>query len=501
MSVDREKTAKSAMWSLLENGGLSLISMGTLVIYTHLLSTAQFGLFSIVLALIEMLQVLVTMFFHDALVQRKDVSELHYDTAFTCNMALSGVLVLGCVLASRFFAASVHEPNAALVLCAMALCFPSAALSATIVARQRRTFAFRPLAVRSLLGRILGAAIGVALIVAGAGIWGLVAQQVLIQATGSAFLWATCEERPRLRFGWAELKQLAGFGSFSLATLFMGFGIKRLFTVAAGIFLGVEIAGFLNLGFRTVDVFWAIASTAATQVALPLLSSLQSDLPRLKRAFQLAMSLVCFILYSTFIGMAMLSREVVEVLFGAKWLPSAPYVTALACLVVVQAPRVLVAPLLSALGRPKDLLLGKAAEFAFVLLAVAITRVPTLGWAVGIWIARELVGLPLNVWQLKGASGFGVVAQFRGAAMPLLAAISMALVVLAAKHGLPADTSALVRLAILVPVGVVAFVLASALLSRELLTTLLGFARSALRKDRSRGPLAPPPTLSLGRTP
>jgi PST family polysaccharide transporter len=501
MSVDRDKTAKSAMWSLLENGGLALISMGTLVIYTHLLSTAQFGLFSIVLALVEVLQVFVTMFFHDALVQRKDVSELHYDTAFTCNMLLSGVLMLACALGSRWFAASVHEPNAALVLCAMTLCFPAAGLSATIVARQRRGFAFRPLALRSLFGRILGAAIGIALIVAGGGIWGLIAQQVLMQATGSLFLWVTCKERPRLRWGWLEFKQLSGFGGYAIGTLFLAFGVKRLFTIAAGMFLGVEVAGYLNLSFRTVDVFWAIASTAATQVALPMLSSLQTDLARLKRAFQLAMSLVCFVLYSSFLGIGVLSREVVQVLFGAKWLPSAPYVAALSCLVIVQAPRVLVAPLLTALGRPKDLVLGKAAEFGFVLLAVAVTRVPSLSWAVGIWIARELVGLPVNLWQLKRASGFGLWAQFRGALLPLVAAVSMALVVLAIKHSLPADTSALARLLILVPVGALVFALASRLLSRELVQSLLGFVRSALRKQRPAAALAQEPALSLGRAP
>jgi len=162
---------------------------------------------------------------------------------------------------------------------------------------------------------------------------------------------------------------------------------------------------------------------------------------------------------------------------------------------------VLVAPLLTALGRPKDLVLGKSAEFAFVLLAVAVTRVPSLGWAVGIWIARELVGLPLNVWQLKRASGFGVLAQFRGAMMPVLAAIAMALAVVGAKYALPLGMSALVRLVTLVPVGVVAFLLASCVLSRDLLQSLLGFARSALRKDRQPATLASEPGLSLGRTP
>lgn len=496
--MNRDAAAKSALWSVVENGGLALISLGTLVVYTHLLSTTEFGIFSVVLALVEMLQVLVTMFFHDALVQRKQVSELHFDTAFSLSLASSVVLMLGCVLASGVFARTVHEPNAAWVLCAMTLCFPAAAFSATIVARQRRSFAFRPLALRSLLGRAVGAVMGVGLIVAGAGIWGLIAQQVLIQAVGSIFLWATCQERPRLRFGFRELKELAGFGAYSMGTLFMGFGVKRLFTLAAGVFLGVELAGYLNLGFRTIDVFWAIASSAATQVALPLLSSLQHDLPRLKRAFQLAMSLVCLILYSSFLGIGVLAPELVSVMFGAKWLPSAPYVAALACLVVLQAPRVLVTPLLTAMGRPKDLLVGKAVELAFVLAAVAVTRIPSLGWAIGIWIARELIALPLNVLQLRRASGFGVGEQFRGAVAPLLAALGMASVVLLAKYALPASLSEVTRLLILVPLGATSFALFACLLGPAHVKTLLDFGLSALGKAR-RTP-GPTPSLVAGPT-
>ena len=497
MSAERSQTAKSAVWSLVENGGLALISLGTLVIYTHLLSTAEFGLFSVVLALIEMLQVLVTMFFHDALVQRPQVTERHFDTAFSFAMASSLVLMFGCCAAAPWFAASVGEPRVVPVLCAMTLCFPAAALSATIVPRQRRSFAFRSLALRSLFGRLAGAAIGVALIVAGAGVWGLIAQQILIQAVGSAFLWKTCERRPRLRLGATELKELAGFGMYAVGSLFLSFGIKRLFTVAAGIFLGVEAAGYLNLSFRTIDVFWSIASTAATQVALPMLASLQSDVPRLKRAFQQAMGLVCLILYASFLGIGLLAPEVVELMFGAKWLASAPYVTALSCLVLIQAPRVLIAPLLTALGRPRDLVLGKAVELAFIAVAVAVTRVPTLGWAVAIWVVRELVALPVTVRMLRSATGFSVADQFRGAGVPLLASLIMVAAVLLTRHALPPDFHALSRLLVLALVGAVAFVGTVAILQRELLARLFGFVQAA----RGRGHAAPPATLELSRSP
>jgi O-antigen/teichoic acid export membrane protein len=488
MSVDRERTAKSALWSLVENAGLAVISMGTLVIYTHLLSTAEFGLFAVVLALIELLQIFVTMFFHDALVQREGVTELHFDTAFSFGLLLSLILGALCVLGAPLFAAAVAEPRAAGVLRAMALCFPAAAVSATIVARQRRELSFRPLALRSLIGRFAGAGIGVLLIVLGGGVWGLIAQQVLIQAVGSVILWTSCETRPRLRFGWQEFKELGAFGLYSMGSLFLVFGVKRIFAVVTGVFLGVEVAGYLNLSFRAVDVFWSIAATAATQVALPTLASLQSDMPRLRRAFQFATSFVCAVLYACFIGIGVVAPEVVSVMFGDKWLPAAPYISVLSFLVLIQGPRVLVAPLLTALGRPRDLLLSKACELSFVVLALLITRVPSLAWAIGIWVTRELVALPITLRLLRRATGLSALAQLRGAGAPLAAASVMVAAVLLARYSLPSDLSALARLALLVPVGALAFVAVACVLDRELVKSVLAFARSAV--GRSKRPTA-----------
>ena len=488
--MDTGKTARSALWSLVENIGLSLISMGTLIIYTHLLSMAEFGLFSIVLALIELLQVVVTMLFHDALVQRPQATNKHFDTAFSFSVALGFGLLLLCCLFSPLFARMVGNPGAALVLCSMALCLPAASLSATIVARQRRELSFRPLAIRSLVGRFSGALGGVALVALGAGVWGLVAQQVLIQFVGSLILWKTCDERPRLRFARQELKELTSFGVYAVGALFLNFGVKRLFTVLTGLYLGVTFAGYLNLSFRAVDVFWAIASTAVTQVALPMLSGLQGDRPRLKRTFQASTGFVCSALYLLFVGVAVTAPEVVSVLFGAKWLPSAPYITVLALLVLVQAPRLMVGPLLTALGRPRDLLIGKGIELAFVVAAIFVSKVPTLGWAVGIWVARELVALPVMSRLTKNATALGTVDQFRGVVVPLLCSAVMAAALLGARSALPQTLAPLVRLIIMAGLGGAVFIAVLALLDRSLLNGVLKFALSAVGRQRGHSSVA-----------
>jgi PST family polysaccharide transporter len=476
--VDRAGAARSTVWSAVENGGLALVSFASLVVYAQFLGPAEFGLFSIVLALVELLDVLVSMLFHDALVQRPAVTERHFDTAFTASMLLALALLAGCWLLAPAFAHLVHHDQAAGVLTFTALRLPFTALGATIVARQRRELSFQVLALRSLVGRLGGALLGIGLVALGAGIWGLVLQQVAIAAAASLVLWIGARTRPRLGFGRRELLELLGFGVPAVGALFLNFAVKRLFTIVAGVMLGAARAGQLNIAFRAVDVLWAIAATAVSQVALPVLARLQADRARFQAAYTAALGFTCLLLYPCFCGLALVAPEVVELLFGARWLASAPYVTALALLVLVQAPRLLVTPALTALGRPRAPLVGLAVELAVVLVLLAGAGTPTLAWATAIWVLRELASAPVMTALLGRTIGLGAGAHLRALAGPLMASALMAAAVSALRPMLPAGeaaTGAGLRLAVLVPAGALVFLAAAWLLDRASVRRLVDF--------------------------
>ncbi|HKX43780.1 MAG TPA: oligosaccharide flippase family protein [Burkholderiaceae bacterium] len=487
MQVNRAAVARSAMWSVLENGGLALISFSALIIYSRFLSVSDFGLFSIVLAVVELMTLLVGMLFHDALVQRQDITELHYDTAFTAALGLSALLMAACWLIAPMFAARAGNPQAAPVLLWTSLCLPLTAVSSTIVARQRRNLAFRALAIRSIVGRSLGAVVGIVLVVYGAAFWGLVAQQILIVLFGSLVLWITCDERPRLRFGWREFRELIAFGTLAVATLFVNFAMKRTFIILSGIGLGTHAAGLLNLSFRAIDTFWSLASTAISQIALPVLASLRKDDERFARAFHSASAFACAVLYFCFLLIGATSPEVVALLFGPQWLSIAPYVTVLAMLVVIQARRLLMAPMMTALGRPRDLLVCQVVELVFILSAVWWSGVPSLDWAIGIWIVRECLGAGTLLWLFRRATGFGPRLLFGSSVIPLLAAAAMFAAVWASRMTPLAQWNSLARLAVLAPLGAIVYFGCVALLDRRLIVDLIGFARAALQRRRQQG--------------
>jgi PST family polysaccharide transporter len=478
------------IWSLTENGGMALISFVSLIVYLRILSIADFGIFSTALAVVELLGVLVTMLFHNALVQREDATDLHFNTAFSATMGLSVVMALACWAMAPAFAAWIHQPNAVRVLAWMSLIFPCSAVSATLAARQRREFAFRTLALRSLIGRLLGGGIGIAAALWGAGLWSLVLQQILIAAIGSFVLWIKSDTTPRLQFRYVEFKQMFGFGMLSVSGLFLSISIRRVFTLLATSLLGVEAAGYLNLSFRVVDAFWAIAATAVAQVALPMLAGLQFEPARLKRAYQASTQFACLAIYPCFVGLASVAPDVIDLLFGHRWQPSAPYVTVLGFLVLLQAPRMAFTPLLTALGKPRDSLIGLLAELVFMLTAVWLSGVPTLPWAIGIWAGSECVLVLVSAWIMRRATGYSVLEQFDGVLKPLLASLLMAAVVMKAGTAIPADVGTVLRLTVLITVGVATYTGSIVLLDRKLVKNFWEFVQTAF-ESRGKNPEIP----------
>jgi O-antigen/teichoic acid export membrane protein len=229
-----------------------------------------------------------------------------------------------------------------------------------------------------------------------------------------------------------------------------------------------------------------VMATAVTQVALPILSRIQNDRERLNRAYRSAMELTCVILYPCFVGISVTAPEAVELLFGRQWLASAPYVSAVALLIVVQAPKLLIGPTLSALGRPRDMLFGIGAEMLTILVLFGTLGADSIWAAVVIWSARELVSAPVLAGVLSRASGITLRQQASGAAVPLLASLTMALAVFAARRFLPTDLSAIARLGALVPMGIAVFVGALWLFDRRVVLRGVEFIGSALRRVTER---------------
>jgi PST family polysaccharide transporter len=481
VSEHGRRAARSLVWTALESFGLSGLSFLSLVILSRFLTAAEFGAAAIALGLVQILNLFVEVTFHDALVQRRAVEERHFDTAFTVSLALGTLLSAGCFLGADAFARLVGEPEVAPLLGPMSLSLPAMGFASALIARQRRQMEFRPLAIRSLAGRSGGAVLAIAAAIAGAGAWALVVQQVASVVLAAAVLWAFAAQRPRPRFSPGAFRALIGFGARSTLVMLVFFSIQRVFVIGVGSMLGASAAGYVTLAFRCVDMLRDVAAGAILQLSLPVFSRLQEDRKALERHFSAAVELSAAAMFPVFAGLAVTAPEIVTLLFGAKWLPAAPYVALLAVLAVLYFARMFSPPMMAALGRPHYSLAGGLAQLLFILAGLALVGERSADWAMAVWAARLLVSAPLDSAMLWRASGISPWRQVRGA-LPIFAIVlAMAAAVLGVRAAL-IDLPIALRLPAMVATGAAVYALLLWTLRRAVVERALGLAAASLRR-------------------
>jgi O-antigen/teichoic acid export membrane protein len=477
--------AKALVWTSLESFALSGLSLISLVIFARLLSAEQFGVVAVALAIVQVLAVPVELMFHDALIQRAEVEAVHVDSAFTVSVLLGSALCGACWLLADLAARWMGDPQLADVLRWMSFSLVGSGFGSVLVAVQRRKLQFRSLALRSMIGRAGSALIALTMAFMGAGLWSLVAQQVLLVCLATAMLWLLAEERPRFRFAWQPTRELLRFGLFSTLYQLLVIFTSRIFMVLVGVFLGSESAGLLSIAFRGLDMLRDLLIGAVSQIAMPLFSRLRESGEVLFDAYTRSIQLTTLCAFPVFVGLAVCAEEVVTVAFGPQWLGAAPYFVLIALLCLETFLRMYGATMVQALGRPGMVSLEIAAQAAFVVVGMYLVGRSSAFHALGVWSARLLVSVPIDMWVQRRVTGMGFTQQLRGAGVPTLAALAMGGVVVLVKYQLLASLSPQLRLWPLALVGLLSYAGAVWAIDRSVVLQLSSFVGQTLRRRSS----------------
>ena len=481
----RERATRSLLWTALESGGISGLAVVALVVFGWTLTPAELGVGALALSVVQLLNLPVELLFHDALIQRREVTQRHLNTAFTVSLLLGLSLSGLCWWAGDLLAAQVGDPRVAPVLQWMSLSLPAMGAASALVAWHQREFRFRILALRSLVGRVGAFAVGVSLALLGAGVWALVAYQVLAVALAAAVLWvASAVRRPRLGLGWAELRDLSGYGLRVVGARGLEFAALPLFMVYLGATLGTEAAGYFSLAQRTVETLRSVISDAFARLTVPLFARLQDSARMLRRAMHASAGLICAATFPLFAGLGAVAPYAVVVVFGERWQPAAPVMAALCLLAILTQARLHALQVMMAIGRPHDAMLVRIAELLVLAAALLLLGPASLVAAAGAWVGRVLLALPLDIWLLRRAIHMPALAQLRPLAPPLLLSVAMAAGVVALDALLmPRAAPPAVRLLVMVGAGA-AFYAAGLVLLRH---PLVRHARAALHLAAGRG--------------
>src|SRR3712207_691146 len=144
----RERAARSLLWTALESGGMSGLSVAALVVFGWTLTPAELGIGALAFSVVQLVNLPVELLFHDALIQRREATLRHLNTAFTTSLLLGVALSALCWWASNPLAALVGDPRVAPALQWMSLYLPAVGATSALVSWHQRAFGFRILALR-----------------------------------------------------------------------------------------------------------------------------------------------------------------------------------------------------------------------------------------------------------------------------------------------------------------------------------------------------------------
>ena len=195
------------------------------------------------------------------------------------GLAAAGLLCLVAPLIAAFYNQPILTPlHRAMSLIIVINSF--GLIQGTILAKQ---IDFKTQTKVSLLAGGLSGIIGIALAVAGFGVWSLVAQQVSNSFFQTVFLWFFNPWRPSLLFSFQSLREMFGFGSRLLASGLLNQIFDNLYYVVIGKLFSATDLGFFTRAKALAELPSQTLSGMVGRVTFPVFSTIQDDPARLKR--------------------------------------------------------------------------------------------------------------------------------------------------------------------------------------------------------------------------
>lgn len=433
MSI-KKKAIKGVFWAVIQNWGSQAGSLLVFLILARLLQPKDFGLVALANVLITFMQIFLDQGFSKALIQRQKLDLEHLDTAFWTQLALGFLLTIASFIGAGLIANLFQKPQLIPLIRCLSVLFFFNTFTQVQVALLIRKFAFKTLATRALLGIFISGVVGVVMAITGLGVWSLVAQQLVYEGVGIIVLWRASDWRPRLGVSLSHFRQLFDFGIHIFGFRLVDFFNQRTDSLLIGYFLGAETLGYYAIAQRILQVMTQLLVETASQVALPTFARLQTDLNRFREAFYQATQLTSLIAFPTFLGMIMLTPELVILLFGKQWLPAIPIMQILALAGLLRSVSFFNASVITSMNKPAWIFrLGLLNAVLNIIACLVAIHWGLIAVAVA-YVLSDYLAFPISLWAASQLIQTPTLTYLRQLIAPLVCAVIMILVILAIKY-------------------------------------------------------------------
>jgi len=319
------EVSKLARHGLSWSSGLLLgqyaISMGSTAVLARLLSPSDYGLLGMVATFTVFVQAISDFGLSWATVQRETLTRDQIDALFWINSAFGVLLMAACWLVAPSVSAFYHQAELAKITLAASVALLFSAVAVQPMALMRRQMKLKELSLCNLCGLSISAALAVFLAFRGFGYWALIAQLVSSQAVITLLSFPCSRYFPRIPQGWANVGSLLTFGGYSAGYGLINYFARNLDNVLVGKFWGAASLGYYSRAYFLMTLPGMMIVGIFSGVLIPAMASLRKEPARMEQAYLRALRAIVVLGCSLAVGLAAVSPEAVDFIYGPKWRP------------------------------------------------------------------------------------------------------------------------------------------------------------------------------------
>lgn len=449
------------------------------VILARLLAPHDFGLFGIAMLSIATLEAFTQTGFEAALVQKKEDVESYLDTAWTIS-AIRGALLFSILF---FFAPLIAEffnsPQATMIIRVIALsAFLSGFRNVGILFFQRE-LEFNKQFYYEFPSILVDLSVAITLAFTLRNVWALVWSGLAASFVRLFMSYLIHPYRPRFSLARKQLQELLGFGKWLLGSGMLVFLITQGDDLLVGKVLGPASLGFYQMAYLISNLPATEISRTMAQVAFPVYSKLQDDLPKLRDAYLKALHLTAFLSIPLAAGIFVLAPDFTGIFMGEKWIPMVPAIKVLVFAGLIRSIAATTGPILYGIGKPRtDTIWQTIRLVVFATIIYPFTmRWGILGTSIAVLcsISVSTFGFSLGVIRITkcGLYNFG-----RTLILPVFNSLIMTVVLIILKSNI--ELTGFCSLILLVGVGTIIYFLITKLYDRFFHYEIGEFVRKSL---------------------
>ena len=369
----KHKTIHALSWSFVESIGLQIVQFIISIVLARLLFPAQFGLIGMLTIFMAVAQTFLNSGFGSALIQKRDADQTDICSVFYFNIII-GIVATGFLyVAAPWIADFYKQPELTSLTRALSLTIiinSFGLIQYTIVTKEIN---FKTLTKVSIIASFLSGIIGIIMAYNGFGVWSLVYQQISRAVMSTILLWIFNSWRPSLVFSFKSLREMFRFGSRMLASGLLDQIFNNIYLLVIGKLFSAADLGYFTRAKTLQELPSQTLSNMVGRVTFPVFSSIQDDHERLKRGMKKALTSLAFINFPIMIGLSVVARPMVIVLFTERWLESVPYLQLLSFLGFLYPMHVINLNMLQAMGRSDLFFRLEVIKKILVVINIVIT--------------------------------------------------------------------------------------------------------------------------------